>query len=70
MLYEVITQRGGVVAHQVAAAARCEAIDQGVGARHHRRLQLQDLSSDIGLSRIAPKKTARLYKWRDRNNFV
>ena len=29
------------------------------------RTQLQDLSSDIGLSRITPKKTARLFKWRD-----
>jgi len=29
------------------------------------RDRLQDLSSDIGLSRITPKKTARLYKWRD-----
>ena len=29
------------------------------------RDRIQDLSSDIGLSRIAPKKTARLYKWRD-----
>jgi hypothetical protein len=29
------------------------------------RVRLQDLSSDIGLSRITPKKTARLYKWRD-----
>jgi hypothetical protein len=29
------------------------------------RNRFQDLSSDIGLSRIAPKKTARLFKWRD-----
>ena len=29
------------------------------------RDRLQDLSSDIGLSRITPKKTARLFKWRD-----
>jgi hypothetical protein len=29
------------------------------------RDRIQNLSSDIGLSRIAPKKTARLYKWRD-----
>jgi len=26
---------------------------------------IQDRSSDIGLSRITPKKTARLFKWRD-----
>jgi len=29
------------------------------------RERIQDLSSDIGLSRITPKKTTRLYKWRD-----
>jgi hypothetical protein len=29
------------------------------------RNRLQDLSSDIGLSRITPQKTARLFKWRD-----
>jgi hypothetical protein len=29
------------------------------------RTRIQELSSDIGLSRIAPKNTARLYKWRD-----
>jgi hypothetical protein len=29
------------------------------------RDRIQDLSSDIGLSRITPTKTARLYKWRD-----
>jgi Domain of unknown function (DUF4124) len=29
------------------------------------RQRFQDLSSDIGLSRIAPQHTARLYKWRD-----
>jgi hypothetical protein len=29
------------------------------------RDRLQDLPSDIGLSRITPKKTARLFKWRD-----
>jgi hypothetical protein len=29
------------------------------------RDRLQDLSSEIGLSRITPNKTARLYKWRD-----
>jgi hypothetical protein len=29
------------------------------------RDRIQDLSSDIGLSRITPKKTAHLFKWRD-----
>ncbi len=29
------------------------------------RNRIQDLSSDIGLSQITPKKTARLFKWRD-----
>ena len=29
------------------------------------RDRIQDLSSDIGLSRITPKKTARLFKWQD-----
>jgi len=29
------------------------------------RDRIQDLSSDTGLSRITPKKTARLFKWRD-----
>jgi hypothetical protein len=29
------------------------------------RNRIQDLSSDVGLSRITPKKTARLFKWRD-----
>jgi Domain of unknown function (DUF4124) len=27
--------------------------------------RIQDLSSDIGLSRLTPKKTAHLFKWRD-----
>jgi hypothetical protein len=27
--------------------------------------RIQDLSSTIGLSQIAPKKTTRLFKWRD-----
>jgi hypothetical protein len=31
------------------------------------RPEYQDLSSDIGLSRITPEKTARLFKWRDAN---
>lgn len=31
------------------------------------RDRIQDLSSDIGLSRITPEKTARLFKWRDAN---
>ncbi|MGB7931943.1 MAG: DUF4124 domain-containing protein [Gammaproteobacteria bacterium] len=29
------------------------------------RDRIQDLSSDIGLSRITSKKTAHLFKWRD-----
>ena len=29
------------------------------------RQWFQELSSDIGLSRIAPRKTERLFKWRD-----
>jgi hypothetical protein len=29
------------------------------------RDRIQALSSDVGLSRITPKKTARLFKWRD-----
>ena len=29
------------------------------------RDRLQNLSSDIGLSRIVPKRTAHLFKWRD-----
>ena len=29
------------------------------------RDRIQDLSSDIGMPRVTPKKTARLYKWRD-----
>ena len=29
------------------------------------RDRIQDLSSDIGLSRITPEKTAHLFKWRD-----
>jgi Domain of unknown function (DUF4124) len=27
--------------------------------------RIQDLSSAVGLSALAPKKTARLFKWRD-----
>jgi hypothetical protein len=29
------------------------------------RDRMQSLSSDLGLSRITPKKTAHLFKWRD-----
>jgi Domain of unknown function (DUF4124) len=31
------------------------------------RDRMQSLSSDLGLSRITPKKTAHLFKWRDAN---